>query len=145
MGGHRRMASTRRGEPKPLQTNFLRKGQGNGGSSTKFTMGMVDPGSGRSRRISNQSPSAGEYSPEKGQILIPMLRQEKTTTVRIRTKNNSFIYGQDSIGSSSKRLPMMSSTQNTSPRADESQSMLWEMRRQKQEQIQKYKEYKLQK
>lgn len=105
---------------------------------------MVDTSSGRSKRISNPSPEAGEYSPEKGQILIPMLRGQKQTTVRIRTKNNSFVYSQDRIDKSGQKLPMMSQTLHSSSR-DHSPSQLWEIRRKRQEQIQKYKEYKLQK
>ena len=79
-------------------------------------------------------------------MLVPMLRQQKQTTVRIRTKNNSYVYSQDKFDSSAQKLPkMMSQTLQNSPSRDQSPSQMWEVRRKKQEQIQKYKEFKLQK
>lgn len=130
------MNFTRNGESRvALKSNYLRKGQGNGGSSTKFEVGFRDPSSGRGYKL----PKGGIESPSRGS-LIPMMRPDpEKTTVRIRTKNNGFQYGKASLYGNNKFGDQMDYEQ------EQSQHMLWEMKRQNQEKIQKYKENKLQK
>ena len=75
-----------------VQSNFLRKGLGRGGSPTVFEHGTVDD-EGKQLVVSASSYSID--SPYRTKItkgLIPVKRTD-LTTVRVRTKNNSFNYG----------------------------------------------------
>ena len=83
------------GQDVMVQSNFLRKRQGRGGSPTEYDVGFVEAETGK-RLTYNQHLQQNHSidSPRKvtGGI-IPVRRQNKSTTVRVRTKNNSYVYG----------------------------------------------------
>lgn len=77
--------------------------------------------------------SGGDSHRGKKASLVPVVRREMTT-VRIRTKNNSFVYGEQSMDEL-----------NESRMLDPQEiNMMWQKKRQTQEKIQEYKEIKLQ-
>lgn len=83
-----------------MKSNFLRKGQGRGGSPTEFDHGMIDEETGKQMVTGASSYSID--SPIRSKItngLIPV-RRDNMTTVRVRTKNNSFIYGEQDMDGS---------------------------------------------
>ena len=73
-----------------VKNNFLRKGYGGGGSPTQFDKAIVDEDTGQKMMMS-VSHYSGD-SPRKTSM-IPV-RRDNMTTVRVRTKNNSFVYGE---------------------------------------------------
>jgi len=62
------------------------------------------------------------------------VRRDNPTTVRVRTKNNSYVYGQQNINGMQMIIDVDPDQQN----------MLWQRKREIQEKIQKFKEFKLQ-
>lgn len=70
----------------------MRKGYGRGGSPTFFDKAIVDTHTGKAINM-NASQYSNEGSPRKTANMIP-IRRDNLTNVRVRTKNNSFIYGQ---------------------------------------------------
>lgn len=103
-----------------LKSNYLRKGEGSGGASTRFLVGMRDPSSGRGYKL----PKGSLESPERGD-LIPMVRPDpEKMTVRVRTKDG-FNYGKGSLYGKfgqSKFSEAMDYNQ------DQGQNMLWHMK-----------------
>ena len=82
-------------KPVEIKSNFLRKGMGRGGSPTEYDVGFVDAQTGR--RVSlNQSMSSID-SPRKVTGGIVPVRRENKTTVRVRTKNNGYVYGNQNM------------------------------------------------
>ena len=75
-----------------LQTNFLRRGYGRGGSPTQFDKAIIDRETGKTIDM-NTSQYSNENSPRKSMNMIPV-RRNNVTTVRVRTKNNSYVYGE---------------------------------------------------
>ena len=115
-----------------LKSNFLRKGQGRGGSPTEYDLGVVDAQTGQ--RVSLNLSQSSNDSPRKAAGAIVPIRRDNKTTVRIRTKDNSYVYGnqnlQGSIGSHEERDMAV-------------ESLLWQKRRATEEKLQQYKELKL--
>ncbi len=74
-----------------IQSNFLKKGEGRGGSSTLFDLGFIDPNTGQKVELNKSIYNVD--SPRKMTGSLVPLRRENITTVRVRTKNNSYIYG----------------------------------------------------
>ena len=75
----------------------MRKGQGRGGSPTEFDHGMVEQETGKQVTLNASSYSID--SPIRNKItngLVPV-RRDNLTTVRVRTKNNSFVYGENTM------------------------------------------------
>jgi hypothetical protein len=82
----------------------------------------------------NVSHYSGSNSLGKKASLIPMHRD--LTTVRVRTKNNSFIYGEQSMNDQMNETSQMMDPHEI--------NMMWQRKRQTQDKIQEYKETKLQ-
>lgn len=76
--------------------NFLRKGMGNGGSSTRFQVGLRDPNTGRKIRANSKNSDSPDLE------RVPILREE--VQVRVRTKNNSFVYHKDSLDGGQRNM-----------------------------------------
>lgn len=114
-----------------IKSNFLRKGQGRGGSPTEYDLGFVDQNTGQ--RISMNQSQTSIGSPRKVTGGIVPVRRDNQTTVRVRTKNNDYIYGKQS----------MFQTMSGGPDGA-MENLLWQKKRATQERIQMYKERKLQ-
>ena len=69
---------------------------GRGGSPTEFDQGIIDQETGRKLNLSSSNFSSPGKDSKKAKM-IPIRRDNKTT-VRVRTKNNSFIYGEQNLG-----------------------------------------------
>ena len=67
---------------------------GRGGSPTEYDQGLVDQHTGNRSTI-NSTKDFGESSKVTG-FMVPV-RRNNVTTVRVRTKNNSFVYGESSM------------------------------------------------
>ena len=78
-----------------IKSYFLRRGQGRGGGPTEYDVGFVDAQTGK--RVSMNQSQTGIGSPRKVSGGIVPVRRENKTTVRIRTKNNSYVYGNSSM------------------------------------------------
>lgn len=114
--------------PVELKSNFLRKGQGRGGSPTEYDLGFVDAATGQ-RYLMNQSVSSTGGKLSGG--IVP-IRRDNQTTIRVRTKNNSYVYGKQNL------------FQTNGGPDPAMENLLWHKKRAAQEKIQKYKEHKLQ-
>ena len=68
---------------------------GRGGSPTEYDVGFVDAQTGK-RMSLNQSQTTFD-SPRKITGGIVPVRRENKTNVRIRTKNNSYVYGNQNM------------------------------------------------
>ena len=102
--------------PQPNR-NFLRKGMGNGGSSTRFEVGVLEQDGSR-KRIAH----GGSISPMRAHV--PVFREQKAT-VRIR-RNDGYEYAQGSLYGKS-----MKSMHQTMHDDESRQNLLWEMKRAK--------------
>lgn len=78
-----------------VKSNFLRKGQGRGGSPTEYDLGFVDAATGQRLAMNQSQSSIG--SPRKVTGGIVPVRRDNQTTVRVRTKNNSYVYGNQNM------------------------------------------------
>jgi hypothetical protein len=87
-----------------IKSNFLRKGFGSGGSPTQFEQAIIDPETGKAVVMSSSQYS--NDSPRKKASMIPV-RRDNLTTVRVRTKNNSFVYGEQSMEESMNQSSRM--------------------------------------
>lgn len=82
-----------------IKSNFLRKGQGMGGSPTQYDIGYQDRQTGQQFTRDQSQSLLGSPSKKSG-IFFPMIRaayNESSTTVRTRTKGSSFIYSNKSL------------------------------------------------
>lgn len=69
---------------------------GNGGSSTRFGVGMRDPETKQHVRVNSKNSDSPDFE------RIPIVRDE--VQVRVRTKNNSFAYHKDSLAGPMKAM-----------------------------------------
>lgn len=101
---------------------------GNGGSSTRFQVGLRDPHTGRKVRANSKNSDSPDFE------RVPLVREE--VQVRVRTKNNTFAYHKDSLqGNNMSRTIVVES--------DEQKHVRLEMKRIKEERIGAYKDEKL--
>jgi len=84
-----------------VKSNYLRKGRGSGGSPTRFDQALVDQETGKMLNKTIYYEHSGSDL-KKSQNLIPIYR-DNPTQVRIRTKNNSYVYSQQNIDSQEDR------------------------------------------
>lgn len=90
----------------------------------------------------NASQYSNENSPRKSMNMIPV-RRNNMTTVRVRTKNNSYVYGEQDMDDAP--MNMGSSGMGNMNMMDQNElHMIALKKRLTQEKIQKYKEFKLQ-
>lgn len=80
-----------------VKSNFLRKGQGRGGSPTEFDQGVIDQETGKKINLNASAYSIDSPHRNKGSNGMVPVRRDNMTTVRVRTKNNSFVYGEQSM------------------------------------------------
>jgi len=124
-----------------IQNDFLRGGKGRGGSPTQFDKAIIDRETGKTLNM-NASQYSNENSPRKSMNMIPV-RRNNLTTVRVRTKNNSYVYGEQDMDDAP--MNMGSSGMGNMNMMDQNElHMIALKKRLTQEKIQKYKEFKLQ-
>jgi hypothetical protein len=68
---------------------------GRGGSPTEYDLGFVDAATGQ--RVSMNQSQSSIGSPRKVTGGIVPVRRDNQTTVRVRTKDNSFLYGKQNM------------------------------------------------
>ena len=109
------------------QVDYMRKGQGRGGSPTIFDQVY---------RKNEDSPPGHQSKKFDGNYIPVMRNQKNLTQVRIRQKDAGYVYGQGQIS----EVQM----QGTGHQLSAGQtSMLWEKKRLTQEKIEQYREQKL--
>lgn len=91
-----------------IKSNFLRKGQGIGGSPTLYDIGYQDHSTGQQFTRDQSQSLLGSPSKKSG-TFFPVLRanNESTATVRTRTKGSSFIFSKKSLHERSPRDPSL--------------------------------------
>lgn len=93
------------------QTNYMRKGEGRGGSPTEYDQVY---------RSNEDSPPDRQSKKFDGQF-VPMSRKNNLTQVRIRQKDSGYVYGQGQIS----EVQMSAANQQSAGQT----SMLWEKKR----------------
>ena len=106
-----------------MRKTFLKKGEGRGGSPTEFDLkideDMMNKTVLSNSKVTNSIPT--------GPIIMPVKRSNNVTTVRMRNKNNSVVFGQALLNTTqSFHTSQHSMMKHHSPR---NESLLWQKKR----------------